>query len=213
MKAIETHHISYEPEITVDIPLELHHEIHGTVSNKSKLSILMRQYDKLTKLTVMVKNWSKAFKKEFGEQNLSFGLQSIDSKREKILSLIKDEFGELEFEIINSINGMGVRFFAGIIAYANPIEFSSLRKFLSYCGYRGYCKFTNRYNRNVKTIVYQLVTDLIMHKNERYYPLYKKIKTDLQNKYPSYSKGKIDGMARNRVGTFLLKEIYIRMRG
>lgn len=203
-KAIETHHISYNPEIKVKIPLELHHEIHETTPNKSKLSILMRQYDKLTKLLVMTKNWSSAFRKEFGDV-LLVDLSQIESERRKIMKVIGGLITD-ELKKVSHIKGFGVRCLAGILAYANPQDFHCMTAFLYYCGFRG-GKY-HRYNRRVKASVWISVRSLIMAKDERYYSLYLKIKKRLVGEHPDFSKGKLDRMARNRVATLLLKEIY-----
>jgi hypothetical protein len=131
----------------------------------------------------------------------------IEKKKQDIMrdvrNMLKDELGK-----VSHIKGFHARYLAGILAYAHPNRFPSLRKFLVYCGYKQSAKITGRYNRKVCSLVNQLAKSVIICKDEKYYPLYLKIKQDLVNRYPNYSKKKIDAMAKNRVGTFLLKEIY-----
>ena len=77
---------------------------------------------------------------------------------------------------------------------------------------KGYVKGNIRrhYNVEVHIIVWQIVEQLIMHKNPNYYMGYLKIKNDLTNRHHNYPRYKIDAMTRNRIGTFLLKDIYDR---
>jgi hypothetical protein len=47
-----------------------------------------------------------------------------------------------------------------------------------------------------------------MNKDEKYYPLYLKMKQDAKIRQPEKSKMAIHRIAMNRVATFVLKEVY-----
>lgn len=204
---IDKHHISYEPPITIRIPHKLHQEIHGNVPIKTELNLMMRQYDKLVKFSVMLQNWKTSYEKEFGQNPIDVGLKEISDRKEDIMEVVKSII-KSDLEKVKHIKGLGVRYLGGLLAYAHPKRFPSLRRFLSYCGYKGNWKVTQKYSRKVKSLVHQIVVQMIMHKDKEYYTLYLKIKQDLSKKFPNYRKGKIDGMTKNRVGTFFLKEFW-----
>ncbi len=115
---------------------------------------------------------------------------------------------KVEREKTRHISGFGPRYLAGILAYAHPKRFASLRKFLFYCGYTQASKKLKKYNRKIKPIMYLLVRQVIMRKDTKYYSLYLIFKQHLSQKHPSESKKVIDMMARNRLATYLLKETY-----
>jgi hypothetical protein len=47
-----------------------------------------------------------------------------------------------------------------------------------------------------------------MHKDGEFYPLYLKVKQDLRQRFPAHSKARLEGMAKNRLATFLAKRVY-----
>lgn len=49
-----------------------------------------------------------------------------------------------------------------------------------------------------------------MQKDVTYYPLYRKIKRDLTARFPDCGKAWIEAKTKNRLATFLAKEIYVR---
>lgn len=208
MDTFEIHHISYEPEITVDIPLELHHEIHNTSPIRTELTNLMRQYDKLTKLLIMNKNWEKAFRKEFGD-TLVVNLEQIQQERKKILRMVK-QFLKEDLKKVSHIKGLGGCYLASILAYAHPKRFSSLRKFLCYCGYKEHSfKHTKKYSRKVHSIGFMIAKSVIMKKDPKYYKIYLEIKESLREKHKNKPKIATERMARNRLVTLVFKEIYV----
>ena len=213
VEVIERHHPNKKdfPKLIVEMPIKEHQRIHGNVLIATELSKKMREYDAITKLIVIMKNWTKSYEKNFGGHP-TIGLENA-------LELKKKLYREIELIVykerpkIKHIKGFGSRYLAGILAYAHPNRFPSLRKFLAYCGYKKSVKVTGRYSRKACSLINQTVKGLIMHKDKHYYALYLKIKNDLNKRFPTYTKGKIDGMAKNRVGTFLLKEVYITFAG
>lgn len=200
---MDEHHISHDPEITVMIPHREHQEIHNSVPIVSSLSLKMREYDALTKMIVVQKNWLHGFEKDFGYRP-DVGLHHFAQLKKQLMKEVKQMVIE-DLKKVKHIKGLGVRYLAGLLAYANPKRFRTLHRYLLYCGYKGaYRKF----NRTVKSIVYQIVVQLIMHKDGHYYPLYLKIKEDIRKRFPKYRKIKIDRISKNRLGTFFLKEFY-----
>lgn len=206
---LDKHHISYEPAIVKLIPHRHHQEIHGNIPLNNDLTLKMRQYDKLVQLSVMLKNWRFAYKREFSHNPINVGLEKISDKKKQLLKDIK-VIVKGDLKKVKHIKGLGLRYLAGLLAYAHPKRFRNLHRFLLYCGYKG--GFLH-YNRKVKSIVNRITIHLIMNKDEHYYPFFLKLKSDLNCRFPKYRKGKIDGMAKNRLGTFLLKEVYQIFRG
>jgi len=204
----ENHHPNKEtnPRLTVKILRKEHQRLHNILPIDTPLSRKMRQYDALTKLIVTMKNWQKSFQKDFGAGS-DVGLDSIEKHKKQLMreieSIVKPERLKIRY-----IKGFGSRYLAGILAYAHPKRFSSLRKFLFYCGYTEASRKLKKYNRKIKPIIYELNKQVIMNKDKKFYPLYIKFKSDLRQKHPNKNKKAIDQMARNRLGTYLLKEVY-----
>lgn len=203
-KNLVKHHLFYKPTMIELIPHREHQEIHGNIPIINELNLKMRQYDKLVKLSVMIKNWTWAYEREFGETPINLNLEQIEKKKKEMLKKAKP-LVKNDLKKVKHIRGLGLRYLAGLLAYAHPNRFPTLHRYLYYCGYTGASKVTKRYNRKVKSLVYQIVKGLIMHRDPVYYQKYLKIKSELSDDYPKHKK---DGVARNRVGTLLLKEFY-----
>lgn len=205
---IENHHPDkkHHPKVTVKMSRKEHQRLHEILPKDNPLSRKMRQYDALTKLIVSMKNWRIAFEKDFGESP-EMGLVNIEQRKKQIMKQIENTVRP-ERQRTKHIKGFGARYLAGILAYAHPKRFPSLRKFLFYCGYTQASQKLKRYNRKIKPIVYELSRQVIMNKDKKYYPLYIKFKNDLRQKHPNKNKKAIDQMSRNRLGTYLLKEVY-----
>ncbi len=208
MQTTENHHPDKKnkPKETVPIPRREHQKIHGTEPHNTPLSRTMREYDKVNTILVTMKNWSTAYQKDF-DKTPEIGLeQAILLKKtlsKELKVLMKDELPK-----VKHIKGFGVISLAGILAYAHPNRFPSKRKFLFYCGYTQASRKLKRYSRRIKPIMHELSKETIIYKDAKYYPLYIKFKEDLSKRYPERSKKAIDVIARNRIATYLLKEIY-----
>lgn len=176
VEAIETHHIRYEPELTVEIQRREHQKLHGKLPKDSKLSKKMREYDKVNRLIISQKTWLIAFEKDFGTKP-DIGLKNSSKlKRELndgVYRLIKDDLNK-----VSHIKGLGTITLGGILGYAHPNRFQSRWKFLCYCGFTQTSEITKKYNRMVKTKVYQATQNLLMNKDKKYYALYKKFRSD-----------------------------------
>jgi hypothetical protein len=203
-KAIETHHISYDPEITTRIPHKEHQRIHNSLPiENTKLGLVMRKYDGVTTMIAAMKNWLISFEKDFGERP-DIHLVEMEKLKREIRCEIFDLLVEQK-KRVKHIRGLGGACLGGILGYANPERFSTLQRFLMYCGFKG--RGNPKYSRRAKYAVYRTVKQIIKHKDSYYYPLYKEIKSSLEEKYPNW-KIKTSRMAENRTGTLLLKEIY-----
>jgi len=208
IKSIENHHPDKKnkPKETVPIPRKTHQKLHGIEPHDTPLSRVMREYDKVNTILVTMKNWSTAYQKDF-DKAPDIGLEQTTLLKKTLAKqlqiLMKNELLK-----VKHIKGIGAISLAGILAYAHPSRFPSLRKFLFYCGYPQASKEEKTYCRRIKPIMYNLVGSIIKAKEPKYYNLYLKFKTELNHKCPDKPKKTIDMTARNRTATYLLKEIY-----
>jgi hypothetical protein len=184
-----------------------HERIHGNIPVISDLNLEVRKYRMLRKLYVINQNWLHAYKRTFNLNPVELRLSRLKREKEKIMSNIRDMIKD-DLKKVAHIKGFHPAYLAEILAFAHPNRFPSLRKFLVYCGYKESAKVTGRYNRKIHGLIRRLTDEVIMHKDEKYYDLYLKIKEQLARQYPNSSKAEIDGKTRNRVATFLLKEVY-----
>jgi len=214
---------------SIEYPLEIHHEytkrgvkrhilcrkhhqeIHGLVPIIDELTSLCRQYDKINKLIVMFKNWRTSYEKEFGDSPIDLPLDDLLEKkkalREEILGMNKHR--EQLFSHVKGIGGISL---ARLVAYAHPRRFPTLQRFLIYCGLTGLFKETMRANRKAKSALYMMANNVITNRDEKYYSLYLKIKKDLKSKYPNDSKGRLEMRVRNRIATFIAKEVWYALK-
>ena len=182
MQALENHHPDKKnkPKETVPIPHREHQKFHRIEPNDTPLSRIMREYDRVNAIIVTMKNWSTAYQKDFDiapDIGLEKILQFKKTLTKKLSILVKDELPK-----VDHIKGIGPRYLAGILAYAHPSRFPSLRKFLFYCGYTQASRTNKNYNRRIKPIMRLLAESVIMHKDTKYYPLYHKVKEELSQK-------------------------------
>lgn len=205
---LDRHHVSYSPPKVVLIPHRGHQRIHNNLPIINPLNLKMRQYDKLVNLCRMIKNWTKAYKREFGEEPIDVGLAELERKKKEILKevklLIDDDLAKVQH-----IKGLGVRYLAGLLAYAHPNRFPNVGRYLYYCGYTNASKITKRYSRKTSSLVHQVAVELIRGKDPKYYPLYLKIKEEQPKDFPKIKKHRI---AINKMATIFLKEFYYLFR-
>lgn len=190
----------------------LFHELSIPEAKDLQVNFLMKRYLHFMNDCARFKRRQKSYLHEFGENETYSEIIIILEKKKKealkkVKPLLKDELKKVE-----DIHGVGPTLLAGLLATAHPKRFSTLSKYLGYCGYKGssWQNGKGKYNRVAKSLAWQMTRCVIMHKDSRFYPLYLKIKEDLRKKNPDYAKCKIHGMAKNRVATFILKELYSR---
>jgi hypothetical protein len=211
-EALEKHHPdrNNHPNLTVQISLEQHHHIHGTEPIRSELTTLMRRYDKIVQLSVMIQNWNKAFKKEFPEDKFELDQTNINIEKKTIIKEAEKLIHQEQKMI--KIKGIGTIFLARFLAFAHPNRFSNKTKFLNYCGYTQASIAGHKYSRKAHSLGWQIIKSLILQKEERFYPIYKQWKEQIASNHPEYPKHKIDGISRNRTATILYKELYQTFR-
>jgi hypothetical protein len=201
---MDRHHVSYNPPKIVLIPHQEHERIHGNIPKVDELNLKMRQYDKLVQLSVMLKNWLYSYQREFRTNPVNIGLEEVEIKKKEALKEIK-RMVKNELPKVQHIKGLGVRYLAGLLAYAHPSRFPNVGRYLYYCGYTKASKINGRYNRKVCSLVHQVAKQLIIKKDPKYSPLYLKIKAEQPKQYTKIKKHRI---ALNRIATLFLKEFY-----
>jgi len=230
VSTIENHHPDKlnHPDFTVPTERKVHQKIHSTEPNDSPISINYRQYHKITLILAGMRNYSIGFEKDFDikpKLDLSFFEIQKRTIAYKLHSLLSKEL-----KIID-IKGFGPTNLACILTFAHPNKFPSLRKYLFYCGYTSRNKLTVNYCHRIKPTMYLILDGIMRKKDPKYYPIYIKIKNEWLAKFEdenfvksfqeAHSKSKIykkfpkkliaDGLARNRVSTLILKEVYSKL--
>jgi hypothetical protein len=182
-----------------------------TAKEKENLldQMIYAYYCRLTAVIVSLKNHQRSFSVEFGRELPQLWGTLRDLEKEKVRTLEHFEKFGRDVEDIG-IKGLGVRYLGGILIRAHPARFHSLSSYLCYCGLKRSARASGKYNRHVASLYNQLASSAIMHKDREFYPLYLKVKGDLDRRFPNYPKYKIDAMARNRTSTFLAKRVYAR---
>lgn len=189
----------------------LFHRLERPSEQKIMFNFLMAKYRFYRNIVQNLKQNMTSYRQEFGKApQFEETIKRFQKKKRDIIKKAS-RYIEEEYRKVKDIRGIGKRILCRLLAVAHPKDFPSLSKFLIYCGYKGICKETGKYNRRAKGVARNMVMCLLRHRNQKYYPLYKEIKADFKDKHPNYSKGRIDGMARNRIATLLLKEIYNRI--
>lgn len=204
----ENHHPDKKnrPDYTIPITRKEHQKIHHIEPIETPLANKMRQYDKVTQIIVIMKNWQTSQYKDFGNKP-DMNLEQMIKLKKQLIKEITTLLGD-DLKKVKHIKGFGPRYLAGILAYAHPSRFSSQRKFLFYCGYTQASRELKHYNRKIKPIIYQVIKNTIMKKDDMYYNMYISFKEHYKQKFPERHKMKWHMLAINRTATFLLKEVY-----
>lgn len=168
-------------------------------------------YRRITRVIASLKNHRKAFRRQFGEDlpQLLAPLRVLEREKGKAANHFKTLKNVAKGL---AIRGLGPISLAGILVKADPRRFRSLQAYLRYCGLRAEARASGSFNRHVRAIYHQMARDVIMHRDPSFYALYGQIKANLRNRHLDYPKGKIDGMAKNRLATLLAKNIYRAIR-
>ncbi len=166
-------------------------------------------YCKLSSLLAGLRNRRRSFLREVGEVPRGLTTSIAILRREK--KAAASQFSKFDSSVsLLAIKGAGPRLVGGVLLCAHPRNFRSLSAYLAYAGFKGWSSLSGKYNRHVKSLYYQLGAMVIIHRDPRFYRIYVKIKRDLQISREGLSAGRLDGMARNRLCTFLAKEFYRR---
>jgi len=187
-------------------------KFHKTEKEELWLRIQAKKYIHLDKDIVRLKNSNEAFKREYGEDFYLDEIKSLENKKKLLLNEVNPILRPILKEV--NLKGLGPALMLQILALGDPRRFKSLSAFLAYWGLmasrrykdpsKGYKK-GNLINKGIRgKIIYQL-GDCLVKQND---PLYKKLKEDIKERFPSDSKKAIDMKARNRLVTIRMKQIF-----
>ncbi len=140
-----------------------------TVKDKEELERIkqFKIYMRVTKTLAGIKNIQKAQQREYGEEVKDIKGQIKDlEKRKKDLLKPLEKWIKPYLEKVDDIKGLGPRYLIEILLFANPKKFPCLSAYLKYCGFKGVCKETHKFNRNVKSAYYMTVDGIIKHRGK-----------------------------------------------
>lgn len=191
-------------------------EIQKPNINEIKLKYLMGKYEILTKILTGFKNQSKSAEKEYGSFDfLKLHIKDLEKEKLKIIKsvqpLISTEMSKI------SIRGINTTLIARLLSQKHPKYFSTLSRWLAYCGYKGYMLKRNqkgkgkRPNYTLKSILYLMATQTIKCKDPNYSKLYYQCKEKIAKEHLDWIKGKIHGKVLNIVATFIAKEFWKKL--
>lgn len=211
--AIENHHVDREhfPDLTIKMTRKEHQKIHNILPIDTPLTRKVREYIMIRRIMSSTKNWITSYKREFDDTpDITLtGLRKSKKKlRKEIAQMVQEERAKVPIG-----EGLYDVLFAEVIAFAHPKRFSSCRQFLHFCGYTQSAKVSGHYRRDVHSTGHEIAKGLIMKKDEKYYPLYLKIKEGIATRLPWFHKIDIDQKAKNRIATLVFKEIYKSLVG
>lgn len=182
-----------------------------------KLKFIVGKFEQLTKVTTGLKNRRFFAEKEYGRIDLYD--KTIAIFEEEKTKLIDSAMPLLspEFRRLKHIKGVDKRLIARLISIAHPRDFPTLSKWLVYCGYKGFV--LSRYkkgkgkrpNYQAKSILHLMAKGTMVHGDKNYRSIYDQCKERYSKEHPDYIKGRIHGMALNRVATLIAKEIWNRL--
>ncbi len=191
-----------------------------TQKEKKELELLIKfkHYETIMKQTARMKNINWAAKNEYGTKSIF--VKALEEGEEGKKQLMKEFTKHFKKQLtkVNDIKGIGIRYLAGILLYAHPRRFPCISAYLAYCGYKGSRVKKKgqqaKYHHNVKSMYNQIVDGVIKnHKrqpNAKFCKMYVDFKKQFQKKQPDWTKGHVEGVTKNRVATFICKEIYQR---
>lgn len=201
---------------------ELFIEVEKPSDEDRELRRLATQYRQVTRDCARFKNIIQAHEWEFGvEDGYAGAIVSLEQTKKILLKkmrpYIKDDLKK--FKTANpDIKGVGIALIAQLLASAHPKNFSSLSRYLAYIGYKArtfYKTFENgkgkgrgQFGRDAHNVVVLMANGAIRAKAECTDKWYYSIKAQFQEDNPTWSNGMCHGKAKNRLGTYILKQIY-----
>lgn len=221
----DSHSIEKSDEADARVIWELGQErsnlIEATINQRTiRLAMYYHMYLTYQKSRILLENQLRAAKRYYGEHvGQLFGMElALDQLKPKEEGLLK----EIDFvapkvpPALDRIKGFGPRIWAGVVCVADPRHFASVNGYLKYCGYIDREVLKNKYSRDAKLIYWLLTDQIIKHNTEPYRTKYDEIKQAQGELHPDWleksgykeGRGRIDNIARNRVGTMLVKDVY-----
>ena len=162
------------------------------------------------KARVGLSNQMKGFQRYFGSdgEGMKEALEILKKTEATYLREAKRNCPPIP-ERLQKIKGLGEGIWASILATANPINFKTLSRYLRFLGFVDKEQIGSKFNRLAKRNYYLLADQIIRHRDPQFRPFYDKVKGQFKERYPDWKAGKVNGMAVNRLCTFLAKEIYL----
>lgn len=200
-----------------------------------KAQFITSKYVKLTRIIAGIKNRRKAYEKEYGEsEEFKEVIKPLEKEKRRLLKSVTPLFDVEAIALKNLfVTGIGPAITSEICALAHPNKFKSINSYLKYLGFIDRSSLPQKerwkYNRDAKSVYYQLASGQIMHKGA-YEPLYRELKEKeiLRNltcgdcsltklgvgckKRKDLSaprcKGSIDRSAKNKLSTHIARDVY-----
>ena len=221
----EKHDIEKSDEADARVIWELAQDksnlIEASINQRGiRLAMLYHMYLTYQKSRVVLANQLGAAKRYYGDQTeqlfgLELALDQLEPKEQGLLNEI-DRLAPKVPVSLAKLKGFGPRIWAGIICVADPHNFNSLNAYLKYCGFIDCRILQGNYSRDAKLVYWLLTDQIIRQRTEPYRSKYDEIKQEQGELHPEWreksgykeGKGRIDNIARNRIGTVLAKEVY-----
>lgn len=189
--------------------------IEASINQRSIRLALLYQ-----KSRIVLENQIRAAKRYYGEHagklfDMELALDQLKPKEDGLLREI-DFIAPKVPPALAKLKGFGPRIWAGVICVADPRHFTSVNGYLKYCGYIDREVLENKFSRDAKLIYWLLTDQIIKQKTEPYRSKYDEVKQAQGELHPDWldksgykeGRGRIDNIARNRVGTMLAKDVY-----
>lgn len=192
-----------------------------------RLEFIMGKFAQLEKVTTRLKNQQKAAEREYGKIDIyDKTILMYEEEKNKIIDSAMPLMSP-EYRRVKHIKGVGPRLTAKFLAQCHPRDFSTLSKWLMYCGYKG-CVLPRwkkgkgrRPNYQAKSILYLMAVGTMTSRDRTYRPIYdqckeryEKERPEFKNEDGTFKKGKrghLHGMALNRVATQIAKEFWHKL--
>jgi hypothetical protein len=187
-----------------------------------ELRYILQKHKHITKSIARLKNQAFAYRREFGDSELyNKQISSLNKEKRLLFKEFKQKSKNLLKPVLDTlkIKGLGPITLGTILVCAPPLNFPSQSKYLRYFGYNACVRYKDPSKGHVKgnilikrpalrSKVYEACECIIRNQDKKWYPFYLKLKADMRTRFPAAKKGVVHKKAMNRMGTFLLKEIY-----
>lgn len=221
----ETHSIEKSDEADARVIWQLAQDkanlIEASINQRAiRLAMLYHMYLTYQKAQYNLENQIRAAKQYYGEYagqlfGMELAVDQLAPKHEGLLREIDLIAPKLPPQL-KKIKGFGIRMWAGIICVASPQHFNSVNAYLKYCGYIDRDVLKNKFSRDAKLVYWLLTDQIVKQRTEPYRSKYDEIKQKQGELHPEWlkksgykeGKGRIDNIARNRVGTMLAKDVF-----
>lgn len=221
----DSHNIEKSDEADARVIWELAQDkanlIEASINQRNiRLSMLYHMYLTYQKSRIMLENQLRAAKRYYGEYagqlfGMELALDQLKPKEDGLLREI-DLIAPKVPPALAKLKGFGPRIWGGVICVADPRHFTSVNAYLKYSGFIDREVLKNKFSRDAKLIYWLLTDQIIKQKTEPYRSKYDEIKQAQGELHPDWldksgykgGRGRIDNIARNRVGTMLAKDVY-----